>query len=75
MNRSIAAMMTPAQYRRGVIGQSFKIVRCRPWWPQAGSPHYLMCLDGLLTANKVVREFEFTPLRHRVLIRLRFAQK
>ena len=53
--------------RRGVIGQSFKIVRCRHWWPQANSPHYLMCLDGLLTANKVAREFEFTPLRQTVL--------
>jgi hypothetical protein len=28
--------------------------------------HYLTCLDGLLTANKVAREFEFTPLRQRV---------
>ena len=34
--------------------------------PQANSPHYLMCLDGLLTANKVAREFEFTPLPQRV---------
>jgi uncharacterized protein len=43
-------------------------VGCRPWWPQAGTPHYLTCLDGLLTANKVAREFEFTPLRQRVLV-------
>jgi cytochrome P450 len=28
--------------------------------------HYLTCLDGLLTADKVAREFEFTPLRQRV---------
>ena len=27
------------------------------------TPHYLTFLDGLLTANKVAREFEFTPLQ------------
>ena len=27
---------------------------------------YLTCSDGLLTANKVAREFEFTSLRQRV---------
>ena len=30
---------------------------------QASVRHYLTCLDGLLTANKVARKFEFSPLR------------
>jgi hypothetical protein len=33
---------------------------------QASTHHHLTCLDGLPTANKVAREFEFTPLRQRV---------
>jgi hypothetical protein len=35
--------------------------------PGASTHHYLTCLDGLLTANKVARKFEFSPLRQRVL--------
>jgi hypothetical protein len=34
---------------------------------QASTNHYLKCLDGLLTANKVARKFEFSPLRRAVL--------
>ena len=33
--------------------------------PTTGNPE--TCLDGLLTATKVAREFEFAPLRHSVL--------
>ena len=33
---------------------------------QASTHHYLTCLDGLLTANKVARKFEFSPLRQPV---------
>jgi hypothetical protein len=33
---------------------------------QASTHHYLTCLDGLLTVNKVAREFEFPPLHHPV---------
>jgi hypothetical protein len=41
--------------------------RALPTLVAAGEPpHHLTCLDGLLTANKVAREFEFTPLRQRV---------
>ena len=36
------------------------------------TPPDLTCLDGLLTANKVAREFEFTPLHHSVHRFLRF---
>jgi len=33
---------------------------------QASTHHHLTCLDRLPTANKVAREFEFTPLRQTV---------
>lgn len=42
---------------------------------QASTHHYLTCLDGLLTANKVPRKFEFSPLRHRVVLRLQIGER
>jgi hypothetical protein len=67
-NRSIAAIYEPGPVPpRGYWAKLQNRGAADPEWPQASTPHYLTCLDGLLTANKVAREFEFTPLRHAVL--------
>jgi hypothetical protein len=53
-----------AQHNRANVGVYASVLQC-----QAGvGSHYLTCLHGLLTANKVAQEFEFTPLRQRVPI-------